>query len=377
VSSETSVICTSVIDTSVLDRSEGCQPYVVQKEKRTSVMKSGSISIIIPALNEAEALPELLERTNAVLRDLARPYEILVIDDGSTDDTPLVLRELSTRHPHLSVTRFRRNYGKAAALSEAFSRAHGDFLIAMDGDRQDPPEAIPHLLQQLQERYDVVCGWKQHRQDSWGRVLGSRLFNLITGLMTGLRLHDINCGLKGYRRQVVQELRLYGEMHRFIPVIARQRGFLIGELPVQHFPRRFGRSRYGWSRPLSGLFDLITLVMLGRYTHKPLHFFGLLGVGCSGAGLLILSVLGVGWFYGQWIGNRPLFLFSIFLMLSGMQFIFFGLLAELLIYLSGQREDCGIDEEIVGVMTDTEAGAGQRPRGNDVPERPAPSALQS
>jgi len=332
-------------------------------------MSRESISIVIPALNEAEALPELIERTDAVLQRLAPSYEILVIDDGSTDDTPLVLRELSPRYPHLSVIRFRRNYGKAAALSEAFSRAQGDFLITMDGDLQDPPEEIPRFVHQLHERYDVVCGWKQDRQDSWARILGSRFFNRATCWMTGLRLHDINCGLKGYRRRVVQELRLYGEMHRFIPVIARQRGFLIGELSVQHFPRRFGRSRYGWSRPISGLFDLITLVMLGRYTHKPLHFFGLLGLGCSGVGLLIFLILGIGWIYGQWIGNRPLFLFSIFLMLSGTQLIFFGLLAELLIYLSGQREDCGIDEVIEGMMTESETRSGHRPNGNDSTRR--------
>lgn len=323
----------------------------MQRKQRVPVISSGSISIIIPALNEAEALPELIERANTVLAQLARPYEILVIDDGSTDDTPLVLQKLSRQYAHLSVIRFRRNYGKAAALSEAFSRAQGNFLITLDGDLQDPPEEIPRLLQQLQERYDVVCGWKQDRQDPWSRVLGSWLFNLITSLMTGLKLHDINCGLKGYRRQVVQELRLYGEMHRFIPVIARQRGFLIGEIPVQHFARRFGHSRYGWSRPLSGMFDLITLIMLGRYTHKPLHFFGMLGLGCFGIGIAISAILAVQWVAGEWIGNRPLFLFSIFLMLSGLQFIFFGLLAELLIYLSGRREDCGIDEEIVGIMT--------------------------
>lgn len=336
------------------------------------ISSSDSISIIIPALNEAEALPELLERTNAVLEQLAQPYEILVIDDGSTDDTPLVLRELSYRYAHLSVIRFRRNYGKAAALSEAFSRAQGNFLITIDGDLQDSPEEIPHLLQQLRERYDVVCGWKQHRQDPWSRVLGSRLFNLLTGLMTGLKLHDINCGLKGYRRQVVQELRLYGEMHRFIPVIARQRGFLIGEMPVEHFPRRFGYSRYGWSRPLSGLFDLITLLMLGRYTHKPLHFFGMLGLGCFGVGLAISAFLAVQWTAGLWIGNRPLLLFSIFLMLSGLQFIFFGLLAELLIYLSGRREDCGIDEEIIGLMTNGEAGIPRHPNGIDTPTQTVP-----
>lgn len=331
------------------------------------MISNDSVSIIAPALNEADALPELIERTNTVLQQLARPYEILVIDDGSTDDTPLVLQKLSRQYSHLSVIRFRRNYGKAAALSEAFSRAQGKFLITMDSDLQDPPEEIPRLLQQLQERYDVVCGWKQDRQDSWSRVFGSRLFNLLTGLMTGLKLHDINCGLKGYRRQVVQELRLYGEMHRFIPVIARQRGFLIGEIPVQHFARRFGRSRYGWSRPLSGLFDLITLIMLGRYTHKPLHFFGMLGLGCSGVGLVIFFLLGLQWAAGQWIGNRPLFLFSIFLMLSGLQFIFFGLLAELLIYLSGRREDCGIDEEIVGIMTNGDTGIARHSNGNDTP----------
>lgn len=338
------------------------------------IINSDSISIIIPALNEAEALPELIERTNTVLDQLARPYEILVIDDGSTDDTPLVLRALSHRYSHLSVIRFRRNYGKAAALSEAFSRAQGNFLITMDGDLQDPPEEIPHLLLQLRERYDVICGWKQYRQDPWSRVLGSRLFNLLTGLMTGLKLHDINCGLKGYRRQVVQELRLYGEMHRFIPVIARHRGFLVGEIPVQHFARRFGYSRYGWSRPLSGLFDLITLLMLGRYTHKPLHFFGMLGLGCLGAGLVMSVLLAVQWAAGQWVGNRPLFLFSIFLMLSGLQFIFFGLLAELQIYLSGRREDCGIDGEIIGLMTNGEAGISRHPNGiGALPQTTPPS----
>jgi hypothetical protein len=175
-----------------------------------------------------------------------------------------------------------------------------------------------------------------------------------------LQLHDINCGLKGYRRQVVQELRLYGEMHRFIPVIARQRGFLVGEIPVRHFPRRYGESRYGWSRPLSGLFDLITLLMLGRYTHKPLHFFGLLGLACEFLGLYILMVLGIGWLQGQWIGNRPIFLVAIFFLLSGLQFIFFGLLAELLIYLSRQREDCSIDEEIIGVMMQGKVGTTPR-----------------
>jgi len=309
-------------------------------------MAGESVSVIIPVLNEAEALPELVERIATTLKPLSHHYEILVIDDGSVDETVAVLRELANRYPHLRVVRFRRNYGKAAALSEGFARASGDFLITLDGDLQDPPEEIPRLLDQLVQRFDVVCGWKQDRQDSWSRILSSRLFNAVTRLLTGLALHDVNCGLKGYRRQVVQELRLYGEMHRFIPVIARQRGFTVGELPVQHCPRRYGRSRYGWSRPVSGLFDLVTLLMLGRYTHKPLHFFGMVGLTSTFVGSLITIVLGIGWLRGQWIANRPLFLVGIFFLLSGMQFIFFGLLAELLIFLSARREDCGIAEVI-------------------------------
>jgi glycosyltransferase involved in cell wall biosynthesis len=313
-------------------------------------MREGSISVIIPALNEADALPELVRRTEEALQPLDRPYEIIVIDDGSEDATPAVLRELVAGYPHLRAVRFRRNYGKAAALSEGFARAGGDFLITLDADLQDAPEEISRLLDQLLHQFDVVCGWKQDRQDSWIRVISSRLFNATTRLLTGLKLHDVNCGLKGYRRQVVQELRLYGEMHRFIPVIARQRGFTIGEIPIQHFPRRFGRSRYGWSRPLSGLFDLITLLMLGRYTHKPLHFFGLLGLGCELVGGLITLVLVIGWFQGQWIGNRPLFLVGIFFLLSGLQFMFFGLLAELRTYSTARREDYGIAE----IMQNTE-----------------------
>jgi len=324
-------------------------------------MVARSVSVIVPAFNEAASLTELIVRIDAVLRQLACPYEILVIDDGSTDNTPEVLHDLAAQYSCLHVVRFRRNYGKAAALSAAFTRAQGDMLITIDADLQDSPEEIPAILDHLHSGYDVICGWKKNRQDRWTRVLGSRLFNIVTAWMTGLRLHDINCGLKGYRRQVVQELRLYGEMHRFIPVIARQRGFLIGEIPVQHFPRRYGQSRYGGSRALGGLFDLITLLMLGRYSHKPLHFFGLLGLACEFLGLYIMMILSIGWLQGQWIGNRPLFLVAIFLLLSGLQFLFFGLLAELLIYLSGQREDCSIDEEITGVMTQGEEGVVQRP----------------
>src|SRR5262245_33177782 len=173
------------------------------------------VSVVIPVLNEAEALPELLQRIDAVLNLLGRPHEIILIDDGSTDRTPSVLHELAAQYPRLRSVRFRRNYGKAAALSEGFTRASGDFIITIDGDLQDAPEEIPRLIDVLTYESDVVCGWKKDRQDPWTRVLSSRLFNLATRLLSGLMLHDINCGLKGYRRQVVQELRLYGEMHRF------------------------------------------------------------------------------------------------------------------------------------------------------------------
>ncbi|MBI3795579.1 MAG: glycosyltransferase family 2 protein [Deltaproteobacteria bacterium] len=313
-----------------------------------------SISVIIPVLNEAAALPELMQRTEATLQCHSRPYEIIIVDDGSQDETPAVLRALAAEYPYLHVVRFRRNYGKAAALSVGFARATGEFLITLDGDLQDAPEEIPRLLERLINKSDVVCGWKKERQDPWTRILGSRLFNAGTRLLTGLKLHDMNCGLKGYRRQVVQELRLYGEMHRFTPVIARQRGFTISEIPVQHFPRRYGRSRYGWSRPLSGLFDLITLLMLGRYTYKPLHFFGLFGLGCELVGFLITLNLGLNWLQGYWIGNRPLFLVGIFFLLTGIQFIVFGLLAELFIYSSTRGEDYGIAEVIENVPHSSE-----------------------
>ena len=309
-------------------------------------MENMHVSVIVPAFNEAEALPELLERIDRTLQECSGAYEIVIIDDGSTDQTPGILRRLSTQYPHMSAIRFRRNYGKAAALSEGFDRAQGDFLITLDADLQDAPEEIPRFLAQLAAGADVVSGWKQGRQDDWTRIISSHLFNAGTRLMTGLTLHDMNCGLKGYRSQVVQELRLYGEMHRFIPVIARQRGFSTEELSVPHFPRRYGRSRYGWSRSLSGIFDLITLVMLGRYTHKPLHFFGLIGLSSGLLGIAITVYLVLGWIFGQWIGNRPLFLVGIFLLLSGLQFIFFGLMAELFIFLSGTREDCSIAEVI-------------------------------
>ena len=309
-------------------------------------MENMHVSIIVPAFNEAEALPELLERIDRTLQECSSTYEIVIIDDGSTDQTPEILHTLSTQYPHMSAIRFRRNYGKAAALSEGFTRAQGDFLITIDADLQDAPEEIPRFLDQLAAGTDVVSGWKQDRQDDWTRVISSYLFNAGTRLMTGLTLHDMNCGLKGYRRQVVRELRLYGEMHRFVPVIARQRGFSIKELSVRHSPRRYGHSRYGWSRSLSGIFDLITLVMLGRYTHKPLHFFGLIGLSSALLGIGITVYLGLGWVFGQWIENRPLLLIGIFLLLSGLQFIFFGLMAELFIFLSGRREDCSIVEVI-------------------------------
>lgn len=321
-------------------------------------MHHGHISVVIPVLNEAASLPALIDRTATVLRQLTQEYEILVVDDGSTDATATVLRDLALRYPALRVVRFRRNYGKAAALSEGFSRAKGDYLITLDGDLQDAPEEIPRLLDRLDAGMDVVCGWKQNRKDPWDRLLGSWLFNAGTRLLTGLKLHDMNCGMKGYRRQVVQEFRLYGEMHRFIPVIARNRGFTVDEIPIEHFPRQFGRSRYGWSRPLSGLFDLITLLMLGRYTHKPLHFFGLIGLASTFTGGVIVLTLSINWFQGEWIGNRPLFLVGIFLLLTGMQFIFFGLLAELMIFLSARREDCGI-AEVINEEDPAATGSGQ------------------
>ena len=214
----------------------------------------------------------------------------------------------------------------------------------MDADLQDRPREVGKLLDRLEQGYDLVSGWKVKRQDPWRKRAASRIFNFVTALLTGVPLHDLNCGLKAYRREVIRELKVYGEMHRFIPVLASYRGFRIGEVPVDHAPRAYGRSKYGAGRFLGGFFDLLTVIMLTRYNSKPLHVFGILGVVLLLAGFSIQAYLTVGWFQGRWIEDRPLFMLGILLLIMGVQFIFFGLLAEMIAYSSRREGDYSVRE---------------------------------
>lgn len=303
-----------------------------------------SISVIIPLYNEKESLPPLYKGIKEELTRWEADAELIFVDDGSTDDSIEVLKDLQRSDYRIKIIRFRRNFGKSAALSAGFLYSTGDVLVTMDADLQDQPSEMHRLIEQLEQGSDLVSGWKKRRQDPVGKRWPSKLFNRVTSLLTGVPLHDMNCGFKAYRRGVVEEIKVYGEMHRYIPVLASYRGFVVSEVPVRHEPRRFGRSKYGVSRIFGGFFDLLTVIMLTRYNRKPLHAFGILGVVLLGLGLAIESYLTIGWFFGEWIGNRPAFLLGILFLIVGVQFILFGLLAEMIAYSSTREEDYSISE---------------------------------
>ncbi len=288
------------------------------------------VSVVIPAYNEAESLRELVPAVAGVLRRTGRTFEIIVIDDGSTDGTPDVLEELCRAEPSLAALTFRRNFGKSAALATGFSRVRGTFVITMDADLQDDPEEIPALLSDLEGGLDLVSGWKKRRHDPITKTWPSRFFNRVTAAVTGIRLHDFNCGLKGYRRAVCQEVELYGEMHRYIPVLAHRQGFRIGEREVRHHPRRYGRSKFGSTRFVNGFLDLLEVVFLAQGRRTPLHVFGRIGTVCLGVGLGLNLYMAVIWILEGRLRVRPLLLFGVILVILGIQFISIGLLAALI-----------------------------------------------
>jgi glycosyltransferase involved in cell wall biosynthesis len=287
------------------------------------------ISIVVPLYNEAESLPELTEQI--VKGTDSRTFEILFVDDGSSDASFDVIRTLKARHPQVRAIRFRKNCGKSAALSEGFKAANGKYVITMDADLQDDPAEIPNLIRQLDAGFDLVSGWKKKRFDPISKTVPSRFFNFVTRLMTGIRLHDFNCGLKAYRAEVVKDVSVYGELHRYIPALAKWEGYSrIGEIPVQHHPRKYGTSKFGLSRFIKGFLDLFTVVFLSRYVKRPLHFFGLIGSLFLLAGLGINGYLSVGWFMGEAIGNRPILFLGVMLVLVGFQIITTGLVGEMI-----------------------------------------------
>ena len=300
------------------------------------------ITVVVPIRDEEHSVEPLLLELEDALAPLDREWEVVFVDDGSTDGTYARLARLHDLHDNVRVVRLRRNFGKAAALAAGFAEAGGDVVVTIDGDLQDDPHEIPRLLAKLDEGFDLVSGWKTRRRDPLSRRVLSRLFNYVTGRMSGVRLHDMNCGLKAYRAEVVHGLRLYGELHRYIPVLAHYQGFRVAEVPVKHRAREHGRSRYGVERYLRGFLDLLTVTFVGRYRHRPLHLFG--GVGLvlltgGGAILVYLTAIKIG---GAAIGGRPLLTLGVLLIVVGMQFLSLGLLTELITShneeRSGERE---------------------------------------
>ena len=288
------------------------------------------ISVVVPVHNEERSVALLLDELDSALQPLGKPWEVVFVDDGSTDGSYAALTRLHAGRDDVTVVRLRRNFGKAAALAAGFAHARGDVIVTIDGDLQDDPAEIPRLLVKLDEGFDLVSGWKSRRRDPLRRRVLSRLFNAVAGWVSGVRLHDINCGLKAYRADVVRGLRLYGELHRFIPVLAHHRGYRIAELPVNHRPREYGRSRYGLERYLRGFLDLLTVSFIGRYRHRPLHLFGGLGLALSAAGTGILVYLTIVKASGHAIGGRPLLILGVLLVVVGIQVFSLGLITELI-----------------------------------------------
>lgn len=297
------------------------------------------VSLVIPLYNEAESLPELQAALAAALMPYADRCEMIFVDDGSTDGSFERLKALREGDKRVKVVRLRSNQGKAVALAAGFRAARGENIVTLDADLQDDPKEIPRFLQKLEEGYDLVSGWKVMRHDPWLRRLLSAIFNRVTSGLTGVWLHDFNCGFKAYRRAVIDELRLYGELHRFIPALAKWRGFRIAEIEVEHHPRKYGRSRYGAERIPRGFFDLLTVLMLTRYTTRPLHLFGLFGMVVGLVGFGIVAYLSIGWLFGNWIAGRPLFLMGVLMLIAGIQLVSFGLLAEMIVYRSNREGD--------------------------------------
>ena len=289
------------------------------------------ISVVVPVLNEEGSLRELHSRLGEVLKGMGGTYELIFVDDGSTDRSYEILAGLHGEDPHVRVLSFRRTYGKSAALSVGFGEARGEVIVTIDADLQDDPAELPKLVGKLDEGYDLVSGWKRDRKDPLTKTIPSKFFNAVTGAVTGLKLHDMNCGLKAYRRSVTEQIHVYGQLHRFLPVFAQNDGFRVGEVPVKHHPRVHGKTKYGARRLLHGFLDLLTVVMVTGYTSSPLHFFGTIGLVLTLAGFVIncyLTYLRLT--YGNIQGKHPLLMLGVLLMILGFQLISTGLLAELM-----------------------------------------------
>ena len=294
------------------------------------------LSVVVPVLDEREALEPLQREIETACAPLGLSFQVIWVDDGSTDGTTEVLERLAREHASAQMVRLRRNFGKSAALRAGLERSSGAAVITMDGDGQDDPAEIQPLLAKLDEGYDVVSGWKQQRRDPPLKRWGSRLFNRLTAKLSGVPLHDVNCGLKAYRGPAVRSLELYGEQHRFIPVLGFQRGWRVAEIPVHHRPREHGRSKFGAERYARGLLDLFSVLFIGRYQYRPLHLFGGAGLISLFLGVLVCAYLTVVKLTGEPIGDRPLLFLGVLLIIAGIQLFTLGLVGEM---ITATRQD--------------------------------------
>jgi glycosyltransferase involved in cell wall biosynthesis len=298
------------------------------------------ISFVIPLLNEEESLRALYEAIKDVAQPLPGNHELIFVDDGSMDGSVSVLQDLYRADPeHVRVIQFRRNFGKTAALSAGFAQVRGEIIVTLDADLQDDPNELPKLLDKLDEGFDLVGAWRAHRQDNVSKRLPSRIANTTVSTLTGLHLHDINCGFKVYRREVVQDLKLYGELHRYIPVLAHWKGYRVTEVQVTHHPRRYGASKYGARRLARGYIDFLSVLFLTTYLKRPMHLFGMAGTIVAGLGTVIMAYLVVLWMVQGGIGWRPLLFFGITALVVGIQLISVGLLGEMLRNATFQAEE--------------------------------------
>ena len=289
------------------------------------------LSIVIPFLNEEESLQDLYNQIIAVVSEMKKSFEIIFVDDGSTDDSIGVMDSLCQQDERVKLIQFQRNFGKAAALAAGFKAATGDVVVTMDAELQDDPKEIPNLLEKLDEGYDLVSGWKKVRHDPLSKRLASKVYNYFTSIMSGIRLHDFNCGLKGYRQEVIKTLTVYGDFHRYLPVMAFHNGFRVTEIPVTHHARKFGKTKFGADRFTRGAFDLITITFLSKYRKRPLHFFGLFGMISTLLGVAILGFLSYERIVKSvYLSDRPILFLGVLLVIVGVQFFSIGLIGEML-----------------------------------------------
>ncbi len=315
--------------------------------ENSSVKVKPDISVVVPLFNEEESLTELsVQIDNALSPDFN--YEVIFVDDGSSDSSFEVVKKLRSENENIKGIAFRHNYGKSVALQAGFEKAEGSYVVTMDADLQDDPNEVPEMVQMLKNGLDLVSGWKKERFDPISKTVPSKFFNFVTRKAAGIHLHDFNCGLKAYRSEVVKNIYVYGELHRYIPMLAKQEGFnRIGEKVVKHHPRKYGKTKFGLSRFINGFLDLITILFVQRYFQKPMHFFGTFGILLLLSGTVINAYMAVlRLFFNKGIGDRPLLFLGILLMVLGIQFLSTGLIGELININHVRKQKPKIREEV-------------------------------